>query len=258
VSAAILSGGLGDIGAATARELARGFGADISLGDVRPEADAEPLLSGLRALGVRAAYTRVDVSDAAAVDAWVAGAEAVFGAAPDLVVPNAVIVTLKGIRDLSADEWARELSINLSGGFHLAQSAARRLLAAGRPGRIVFVGSWAAHAVHPNLPAYCVAKAGLRMLMQCLALDLAPQGILVNEVAPGYVDAGLSGRIFDQNPGRREKAAAQVPNRLLISADEVARQVAHLCDPENRHQVGATLVMDGGLSLVTPGASRDE
>lgn len=250
---AIISGGLGDIGAATARRLAR-HGAKIALGDIRETADAAPLLADLQSLGVAARYDRVDVSDVVAVAAWVTTVESELGL-PDLIIPNAAIVTLKDWNDVTSEEWTRELAINLTGGFHLAQSAARRLVETGTPGRIVFVGSWAAHAPHPDIIAYSVAKAGLRMLMQCLALDLAPHNILVNEVAPGYVDAGLSGRIFDDNPGSRESAAARVPTRQLITAAEVAAQVAHLCDPENRHQTGSVLVMDGGLSLVTP-ASR--
>jgi NAD(P)-dependent dehydrogenase (short-subunit alcohol dehydrogenase family) len=95
------------------------------------------------------------------------------------------------------------------------------------------------------------------MLMRCLALDLAPDDILVNEVAPGYVDAGLSRSIFDARPGRREAATARVPNGRLITPEEVAREVAHLCEPETRHCIGATVLMDGGLSLRTPGDNRD-
>ena len=86
------------------------------------------------------------------------------------------------------------------------------------PGWVVFIGSWAAHAVHTNIPAYCVSKAGIRMLCKCMALELAPHQILVNEIAPGFVDAGLTGRNFEKNPGTREKAEQRVPIHKLISA----------------------------------------
>src|SRR5207248_5748400 len=118
---------------------------------------------------------------------------------------------LKPICSITPEEWDRELRVNLNGAFYLARECARRLVELGRPGRIVFVGSWAAHAVHTDLPAYCVAKAGLRMLSKCMALELAPKGILVNEVAPGFVDAGLSGRIFVEKPERREASLRLVP-----------------------------------------------
>jgi NAD(P)-dependent dehydrogenase (short-subunit alcohol dehydrogenase family) len=82
-----------------------------------------------------------------------------------------------------------------------------------------------------------------------MALELGSHGILVNEVAPGYVDAGLSGRAFDKEPGSRERAAASVPIKKLIVPHDVAIQVAHLCDPENKHMTGSVVLMDGGLSL---------
>lgn len=251
---AVISGGLGDIGRAIAVELATRFGADVAIGDVRPESEADPFLQALGERGADALYTRVDVADASAVEAWLDAVAERFGRSPDWVIPNAAIVTLKDVRTVTPDEWNRELAVNLTGGFYLAQSAARRLLERGLPGRIVFVGSWAGEAVHTGLPAYCVSKAGLRMLMRCLALDLAPDGILVNEVAPGFVDAGLSGRIYDADPPRRDASRAKTPNRTLMTAEDVARQVAYLCDPENRHCVGMTLLVDGGLSLITPGS----
>jgi NAD(P)-dependent dehydrogenase (short-subunit alcohol dehydrogenase family) len=244
---AIISGALGDIGRAIALELAR-RGADIALGDVRAESDAQQVLDSLRELGVRACYHRVDVADARAVSTWVAAVEAELGA-PNLIIPNAAIVTVKNISEIAMEEWTREISINLNGAFYLAQSAGLKLLQQHKTGRIVFVGSWAAERPHPHIPAYSAAKAGLRMLMQCMALEWAPHGILVNEVAPGYVNAGLSGRIFDENAELKEHAIRQVPIHQLIEPAEVAAHVAYLCDPKNRHMTGSTLTFDGGLSL---------
>lgn len=251
---AIVSGGLGDIGCAVAIELAR-LGADVAVGDILPRAKAAPLLRDLAGLGRRARYDRVDVADAGAVRAWVRAVERDLGL-PILVIPNAAVVTLADIRSVAPAAWRHELSINLDGAFHLAQAGALRLLARRKPGRIVFVGSWAAHRPHPQIAAYSVSKAGLRMLAQCMALELAPHGILVNEVAPGYVDAGLSGRIFRQRPPLRRKALRRVPVGRLIEPEDVALEVAHLCDPRNRHMAGSVSVMDGGLSLISGGAGR--
>jgi NAD(P)-dependent dehydrogenase (short-subunit alcohol dehydrogenase family) len=244
---AIISGAMGDIGRAIAHGLAA-CGAAVALGDiVAPEA-AQLLLDELARDGFQVRYDCVDVSDASAVNRWVEAVENEWGA-PNLIIPNAAIVTLADIQTVTPEQWQRELNINLSGAFHLAQAGALRLLHHKRAGRIVFVGSWAAHAPHPHIPAYSVAKAGLRMLMKCMALDLAPHDILVNEVAPGYVDAGLSGRLFQEQEERREQARNKVPIHRLISAADVAFQVAHLCHPENRHTTGSVLLMDGGLSL---------
>jgi NAD(P)-dependent dehydrogenase (short-subunit alcohol dehydrogenase family) len=247
---AVISGGLGDIGRAIALELAR-RGTDIAISDVRDPRDASATLAQLAELGVRCRYDRVDVASSDEVDAWIGAVEQNLGVA-NLIIPNAAIVTLAGVRDILPEQWRQELNVNLTGAFNLARAAAVRLLHHQRPGRIVFIGSWAAHAPHPSITAYCVAKAGLRMLCKCMALDLAPHGILVNEVAPGYVDAGLSAQLWAKNPGSREKAAGRVPTGQLIDAAEVALQVAHLCEPSTRHMTGSVLLMDGGLSLVTP------
>jgi glucose 1-dehydrogenase len=244
---AIISGALGDIGRAIAHELAT-RGADIALGDVREASDATEVLAALHTAGVRACYHRVDVSDAKQVGDWVTRVEDELST-PSLIIPNAAIVTVKHIAEISMEEWAREISINLNGAFYLAQAAGLRLLQKQQAGRIVFVGSWAAERPHPHIPAYSAAKAGLRMLMQCMALEWAPHNILVNEVAPGYVDAGLSGRIFEENADLKAQAIRQVPIHQLIDTAEVAAHVAYLCDPKNRHMTGATLTFDGGLSL---------
>jgi glucose 1-dehydrogenase len=251
---AIISGGLGDIGRAIAAELAQ-RGADIAVGDILTPDKAQPLLAEIHALGRRARYDRVDVSEATAVREWVAATEADLGV-PDLIIPNAAIATLADIRAITPEQWDREIRVNLYGVYHLAQAGALRLLEHKKPGRIVFIGSWAGHAPHIHIPAYCVAKAGLRMLCRCMAADLAKEDILVNEVAPGYVDAGLSGRLFRSNPEMRTKAEKTVPVGRLIQPEEVAMQVAHLCDPANRHMTGSILLMDGGLSLVYGGGEH--
>ena len=252
--AAVISGGLGDIGRAIALELAR-RGTDVAIGDILDGSAARGLADQLTPIGIRHRYDRVDVSIARDVTEWIATVERELGV-PTLIIPNAATVTLAGVRDVTSEQWSRELRVNLDGAFHMAQAAALRMLEHKKPGRIVFIGSWAAHAPHNAIPAYCVAKAGLRMLCKCMALEFAPHGILVNEVAPGYVDAGLSADLWARNPGSREKAAARVPTGNLIDAAEVAKQVAYLCEPGNRHMTGSVLLIDGGLSLVTPAAKR--
>lgn len=226
---AVISGGLGDIGAAIAARLARTMA--VSVADLAPRG-ATP-----------GTYHQVDVTDADAIERWL---DAV--GTPTVVVPAAATVTTA---PLDAAAWRRELDVDLTGPYLLATAAARRMVAAGVRGSIVFVGSWAADRPHPAIMGYSVAKAGVRMLCRCLALDLAPHGIRVNEVAPGYVDAGLSKQIFDANPGRRADATAQVPLGELSTADDVAALVEFLASPAARHLTGTTVTADGGLSLLT-------
>jgi glucose 1-dehydrogenase len=232
---AIISGGLGDIGRACALELSD-RGADIAVGDIVDASQADDLRDTITGSGGRFHFTQVDVSDAAAVSAWVACVEKELGS-PTIAVPNAAIVEMVPLPQLTPDIWQRHLDVNLTGCFNLAHTVARRLVELNRPGRIVFIGSWAGHTAHAHIPAYCVAKAGLRMLCKCMALEYAPHHILVNEVAPGIVNAGLSRNLFDKDPALTCRATAGIPVRELMEPQEVALHVAHLCD--------------GGLSLVT-------
>ena len=162
---ALITGGLGDIGLATARSLKR-RGARVALGDL-----ATPTNAAGRAPGFH--YTRVDTARQRALQGWIRKVEKDLGA-PDLIIANAGIVEMVGALESSEEAWRRTLEVNLTGAFLFVQTACRQLIRRGLPGRVVLVGSWAAHAPHPKLSAYSVAKAGLRMLGQCLALELAP------------------------------------------------------------------------------------
>jgi glucose 1-dehydrogenase len=251
---AIISGGLGDIGRACAAELAR-RGADVAVGDRADEGRADPLRTEIEKLGRRFHFMVADVSDAAAVQKWVSSVEAELGA-PTIAVPNAAVVEMAAFPRLTPEIWQRHLDVNLTGCFNLAQQVAQRLVEIKRPGRIVFIGSWAGHTAHAHIPAYCVAKAGLRMLCKCMALEYAPHHILVNEVAPGVVNAGLSRRLFDKDMPLTRRTVARIPIHALMEPEEVALHVAHLCDPRNQNATGSVLLCDGGLTLVTATAEQ--
>jgi len=253
---AIISGGLGDIGRACAVELAR-HGADIAVGGLRDGGRADPLRTEIERLGRRFRFDVADTADADAVEEWVAVVEKELGAV-NLAIPNAAIVETADLTHLTPDVWQRHLDVNLTGSYFLANAVARRLVKRSKPGRIVFIGSWAGHTAHTHIPAYCVAKAGLRMLCKCMALEYAPHGILVNEVAPGYVDAGLSKQWFNANSQHRRSLAAVVPIKELMTSEEVALHVVHLCDPRNRSMTGSVLLCDGGNSLATLRVENDE
>lgn len=247
---ALISGGLGDIGFAVASLLAD-QGAAIALCDLIPEDGAKPKVDALRAKGARVEYRVVDVANAPEVAQWVRGVDARLGP-PCLTIPNAGIVAYCSTLSTSSEDFERHLKVNLLGSFFVAQEAARILIARGIPGRIVFMGSWVAHAPSPQILPYACSKAALRMAMQCMALELARHGILVNEVAPGFVDAGLSAKEFEQVPGSREECRSRVPTGILLTADDVARTVGLLCHPDAREITGIHLTVDSGLSLVTP------
>src|SRR5690606_26747708 len=108
------------------------------------------------------------------------------------------------------------------------------------------------HAVHANLPAYSVSKAAIRMLCQSMALEYAAWGIRVNEIAPGYVNAGLSRLVWAQNPNMQDKAASVVPLGKIIEADEVAQQVLWICSEKSKHITEVCNVLLSKMSIIRP------
>jgi glucose 1-dehydrogenase len=244
----VISGGLGDIGLAIALEFGHA-GAIIGLGDILSEKSAEQKMQLLSKAGVQAKYTKVDVSNSDQVKDWLQDLEKSYGAI-SIVIVNAATITLKTYQELTDQDWVKEMNVNVNGAFFLANQVALHFRRNEVKGNVVFLGSWAAHAVHAALPAYSVSKAALRMLCQSMALEYAPFGIRINELAPGYVNAGLSKKVWRADISLSEKAREKVPVRALIEPTEVAKQLFWICDPSNIHLTGSTVLMDGGLSLL--------
>jgi len=246
---AILSGGLGDIGQACAVELAR-RGADVAVGDLWFDDRVKRLRDEVEGLGRRFRFDEADITDEGQVTDWLDSVNETLGTVT-LGICNAAIVEPLDFTQLTADAWRRHLDVNLTGAFLLANSVARRLVEQKKPGRIVFLGSWAAEQVHAHIPAYCVSKAGVRMLCRSMALEYSRNDILVNEVAPGIVNAGLSRQLLEEDADLQGEMIRKIPTGRIMMASDVARLVAWLCEPENNHMTGAVLQGDGGISLVS-------
>jgi glucose 1-dehydrogenase len=246
---AVVTGAAGSIGAATADHLAA-LGARVAGSDYNAEA----------ANGARRRMDRVDATNSSALDRWIDDVERAWGT-PTIAVICAGISKAGRLAELSDSDWRDVLAVNLDGAFYTTRAVIRHMLAANLGGRIVFVGSWAAHAPHPHIGSYSISKAGLRSLCQTLArlrslcqtlaLEHAQDDILVNEVAPGIVDAGLSRALFRDDPALAERTIAAIPTNRLVQPEDVARDIAFLASPENRHTTGAMIVSDGGLSLTS-------
>lgn len=245
---AFISGGLGDIGLEVALQFAR-EGAHISIADIQDESSSKELEKKVTELGRKFLYVKADLSISENVKIWHDKTVKEIGIPNLIIYSSAIFNKVSSFIEIDEKSWDHEIDVNLNSAFYISKVTSESLLKNKLPGRIIFIGSWAAHKVHLHIPTYCVAKAGLRMFLQCIALELAPHNIIVNEVAPGFVDAGLSGQFFKENPKGKENSRNKVPNKLLITSEEVANNVLFLCDPNNKHMVGSTLLMDGGLSL---------
>ncbi|MCY4144857.1 MAG: SDR family NAD(P)-dependent oxidoreductase [Chloroflexi bacterium] len=229
---AIVTGGSGDLGTAMARQLAEN-GAQVIIWDIVPPAADAP-----------ADFMPVDVRDRAAVDSAIDALPQV-----DIVCANAGIVNAQPFLELSAETWQTHLDINLTGCFHTCQSAARRMVADGRHGRIILTSSWVAQIPWPEITAYAVSKAGVNMLVKQMARELAPHGIRVNAIAPGIVAAGLAGRQLREEPQYAARVAKVIPLGAPGRPEDIASAVVYLASPQTSYMTGSILTLDGGCSL---------
>jgi NAD(P)-dependent dehydrogenase (short-subunit alcohol dehydrogenase family) len=227
---AIVTGGLSGIGAATAGLLAA-RGAAVAVLDLGPDADVV-----------------VDVRDAEAVDAAVAEAAERLGGPADMLVASAGIYRIAPLLDLEPAEWDDVLAINLRGVYLTGRAFARVLVGSGRPGTIVNLASTAALVGDAEEPGahYNASKAGVVSLTRQMAIELAPHGIRVNCVCPGFTDTRLV-RDGVAISGEAAMTAAVALGRIAAPA-EIAATIAFLASPDASYVTGATLLVDGGLT----------
>jgi NAD(P)-dependent dehydrogenase (short-subunit alcohol dehydrogenase family) len=237
-----ITGAAGDLGHAMALELAR-RGAHVTMVDRVTERDAEARVAAVAEVG-SCTYREADVTDRAAVEAALMGIDPL-----DVAIGNAGIVESAPFLEVTQEQWREHLDINLTGCFNVGQAAARLMAARGRPGLILFTGSWVGEIPWPEISAYCVSKAGVRMLARSMARELAGHGIRVNVVAPGIVFAGMARRQYETDPGYRRRASVVVPLGELGTPEQVAQATAFLCSPEAAYMTGSVLLVDGGASL---------
>ena len=248
----LISGGLGDIGKAIAI-LFCNVGYNVSISDLLSPIDAEPLLAEMRANGCTGlSYHKVNVSVESEVLAWIDAVAEKWGS-PQVIVANAGIVVAGEFSDsnLKTDDVKKQMDVNFWGSYYLTVHASRKLKQEALPGRIVFIGSWAAERPATRIASYCVSKAAVRMLCKTLALELANDDILVNEVAPGIVEGGLAKQNQQKNPALLKTHLDSTPTHALVSTKEVAKHVLRLCDFEDMSITGSTILVDGGLSLTS-------
>jgi NAD(P)-dependent dehydrogenase (short-subunit alcohol dehydrogenase family) len=162
----------------------------------------------------------------------------------DVAVCNAGVATHKWALDLSGAEWRQVLDTNLTGSWHVAREAARRLVLAKRPGSIIMVTSILGHRVSGAVLPYTVSKAGLEQMTRALALEWARHGIRVNALAPGYVETDLNREFFASPAG--QAMIKRIPQRRLGRAQDLDGALLLLASGASAYMTGSTLVVDGG------------
>jgi hypothetical protein len=248
---AIVTAGDSGIGKATCVHLARG-GLDIGLTYNRDEEGARDTAEEVRSLGRRAEIRHMDLTrlpEAAGVVDELAEA---LGSV-DVFVNNAGTGSSSPFLELSWDDWRGDVAVDLDGAFLCLQRAARRMVAAGRGGRLIAITSVHEHVPKSGSSAYCAAKGGLGLLVKVAALELAEHGITVNAVAPGEISTPMTGQP-DTDPRTEDRPA--IPAGRPGSAHEIAAAVAFIASPAASYLTGHSMVVDGGLTLMSAEANQ--
>ena len=240
--AAIVTGGGTGIGRATAIELAS-RGCDIALCGRRVE-PLEETARAVTALGRKAHVASVDVGDAAAAAAFAAEVVKTFGKV-DILVNNAGVTRDNLLMRMSEEEWDAVVDTNLKGAFLLSKAVARPMMKQ-RSGAIVCISSVVGLVGNAGQCNYAASKAGLLGLVKSMARELAPRGVRVNAVAPGFIRSQMTDSL-PQN--LRDAAMANIPAARFGEPEDVAKAVAFLCSPDASYITGQTLSVNGGLAM---------
>jgi 3-oxoacyl-[acyl-carrier protein] reductase len=243
---AIVTGASRGIGAATAKMLGRA-GADVVMNYLAQEDQAERIQHDIAALGRRVVVHRGNIGKNGCAEDLVERAMGEFGRI-DIVVNNAGIWTYGEIGRLHEETWDETIEVNLKGTFNLCNAVVPTLRELGG-GRIVNIASTAGQRGESYHSHYAASKGGVLAFTKSLASELAPWGILVNAVAPGWVDTDMNTDVFS-SPLIRPQIVDSIPLKRIASADDVAGVVVFLASDLSRHITGATINVNGGSVLV--------
>src|SRR5882724_1363997 len=167
----------------------------------------------------------------------------------DILLNSAGTGAMGRVWDLDPMVWDRVLAVNLRGTFLLTRAASRWMVEQKRPGRIINIASTNATVPTTGHSPYCASKAGVVAFTQVAALELAPQRVTVNAIAPGPVDTNLTAPLFAM-PGAREEFLRHVPLGRMGRAEDIAQAILFLSSEAAEWVTGQCFYVDGGQSMV--------
>ena len=185
----------------------------------------------------------MDVSDDASVVRAFDAAETAAGTV-DVILNNAGIVSRSNSLDLTPDEWDMVMNTNLKAVWRVSQEAARRLIAADKPGNIINTASILSFRVTASNLTYAVSKAGVVQMTRALALEWARYNIRVNAIAPGYIETDLNRDMLQSENG--QALIKRIPQRRTGEMDELSGPILLLASDASSFMTGETITVDGG------------
>ena len=242
----VVTGAASGMGLAIGQRLA-GTGYRVALLDRDGQA-AEAAAEEIRTGGGSAVGLAADVSDRGQVDAAMDKVRSEFGPI-EILVTSAGIDEFKKFTEITLDDWDKMIAVNLTGTFHCIQSAVPDMLAA-KWGRIVTISSSSAQSGAARMSHYVASKGGVIGLTKALALELAPKGITVNTIPPGFIVTPMLERAKDRGDMPDvEQIVARTPVRRGGTADDIAYAAAFLCSDEASYITGQAINVNGGWYL---------
>jgi len=241
---ALVTGASRGIGAAVARRLA-GEGAAVAVNYAGSKAAADAVVAEIEAAGGKALALQADVSDSSACSALVDAVIRELGGL-DIIVNNAGIARDGLVVRMSDEDWSAVIDTNLSGVFSVTRAAARPLMKQ-RSGSIINITSVIGLVGNAGQANYAAAKAGVIGLTKSVARELAPRGVRVNAIAPGFIETDMTAELSD---AVCDAAKQQIAMREFGSPDDIAAAVAFFASDDARYVTGQTLAVDGGMTFV--------
>jgi glucose 1-dehydrogenase len=240
----LVTGSAQGIGRAVAVRLAQ-EGARIVVEDRSDSAMAEQTLDEVRQAGSDGCVIAGDVAKIADIQNVIDEAVGKMGRI-DVLVNNAGVERNASFLDATEADYDLVMDVNLKGAYFMTQAFVRHLRDTERGGRIVNISSVHEELPFPHFTSYCASKGGMKMMMRNLAVELAPLGITVNNVAPGAVGTAINEKLLN-NPEQMHALLGNIPLKRLGKPEDVANAVLFLASAEADYITGTTVYVDGGL-----------
>ena len=245
---AIVTGADSGIGRAIALQLAQD-GATVVVNYAHNKDKAQEVLQSIQQKQGKAIVVQADVSQYQQAMGLIQQTVEHFNRL-DIMVNNAGMEIHSPFLDVTEEQFDRVVSVDLKGAFFCAQAAAREMVKRKTAGRIINISS-----VHEDIPMpknvpYCCAKGGMRMLMRTICIELAPNNITVNNIAPGAVRTPIDADV-EADPQKMAALLNEIPLHRMGQPEEIAKLVAYLASDAAAYITGSTYIIDGGLSVNT-------